>query len=447
MSLPSIEVGAAPPRPAPAQDATAFLETAASLGARICRDALWAGGICNWIGPSMEPLGGRWRQAHRAYGPDLYSGTSGVALFLARLYAATGERVFRRTALGAIGHALARADEIAPPARIGAYSGWSGIAFAALGMAPSLDAEALLAPSLAMLEAVAASALDGHNLDVLAGCAGAVALLLRAHAELGGSEQLHDAAIRFGDHLIDAAARSDSGWSWGEHAVAGTGRLPWIGNLTGFSHGAGGIGWSLLEAFQATGEERFRAAGERAFAYERHWFDELRGNWPDLRDPELSGSHSPAPSDGPAFMTAWCHGAPGIGLARLRGHEILGDETCRHEAETAIATTLASIDDGGPEMSQNNYSLCHGLAGNCDLLLYGSDLLGNPAWRERAARLGRQAIASFDEQKLPWPCGTYGSVEVPGLMLGLAGIGHFYLRLADSRRTPSVLIFSPAAPS
>ncbi|HEY2739710.1 MAG TPA: hypothetical protein VGK45_14975 [Thermoanaerobaculia bacterium] len=54
----------------------------------------------------MENLGGRWRNVHRAYGGELYSGTSGIALFLAYLHTATGERAFRRTALGAIHHAL-----------------------------------------------------------------------------------------------------------------------------------------------------------------------------------------------------------------------------------------------------------------------------------------------------------------------------------------------------
>ncbi|HEY6321421.1 MAG TPA: lanthionine synthetase LanC family protein [Thermoanaerobaculia bacterium] len=444
MSLPLPGAATVPPRPASGSGAAAFLDTAASLGARVCRDALWASRLCNWIGPSMEPLGGRWRQVHRAYGPELYGGTAGIALFLARLHAASGERVFKRTALGAVGHALARAEEIEPPARIGAYSGWAGIAYAALTIAPLLADDSLRAPALAMLAAVAASELDRQNLDVLAGCAGAIAPLLRVHAELGGPEALRDAAVRFGDHLIATAVRSAAGCSWGTHGDGAVERLPWIGNLTGFSHGAGGIGWSLLELYQATGEARFREAAEGAFGYERHWFDAERGNWPDLRDPEMSGTPAPAPAGGPPFMTAWCHGAPGIGLSRLRAWEILSDERCRQEAETAIATTLASVGSGGPEMSQNNYSLCHGLGGNCDLLLDGSEVLGNPAWRERAERLALQAIETYEEQKLPWPCGTFGSVEVPGLMLGLSGIGYFYLRLADPAGTPSVLIWRGA---
>lgn len=74
-----------------------FLETAARIGARICRDAIWAGDRCNWLGDSMEKLDGAWKVAHRALTPDLYGGTSGIALFLNRLYAFTGEKIFRET--------------------------------------------------------------------------------------------------------------------------------------------------------------------------------------------------------------------------------------------------------------------------------------------------------------------------------------------------------------
>ena len=423
------------PAPRPIAEEAGFLDVAAALGARICRDALWAGGErCNWIGFSMESLDGRWRHTHRIYGPEPYSGTSGIGHFLARLWAATGEEVFRRTALGALRHAVARAEEVEPHSRIGAWSGWSGLGLAVLEGASMLGEESLREPAFSLLDRIAAGEVDLRGLDVLAGCAGAIPALLRVQRSFGGPDSLLAAAVRLGASLIERADRSEIGWSWGDPPPPGSKQK---GNLTGFSHGAGGIGWSLLELWHASREDRFRQAGEEAFRYERHWFDPERRNWPDLRDPELSG----APADEPAFMTAWCHGAPGIGLGRLRVWEITGDEACRAEAEAALATTAESV-LGGPEMSQTNYSLCHGLGGNCDVLLQGARLLDRPEWRERAEEIGRRGIAASHAQQLPWPCGTYGSVEVPGLMLGLAGIGWFYLRLADPE-TPSPLIILP----
>src|ERR1700742_1006307 len=103
-----------------------FLDVAASLGRRLCRDALWAGERCNWLGDSRELIDGNWTVGHRALGPDLYQGTSGIALFLAALYRLTSEPVLRATALGALAHAHAQARKMPAALRIGLYSGWTG---------------------------------------------------------------------------------------------------------------------------------------------------------------------------------------------------------------------------------------------------------------------------------------------------------------------------------
>ena len=96
-----------------------FLDAADFIAARLCRDAVWAGGRCNWLGDSMEFVGGQWAVAHRAFGPDLYSGTSGVALSLAEAYAVTGEALFRETAVGG-GARRSRASKNCPRRRASA---------------------------------------------------------------------------------------------------------------------------------------------------------------------------------------------------------------------------------------------------------------------------------------------------------------------------------------
>lgn len=413
-----------------------FVETAASLCAKVCRDAMWAGDRCNWIGTVMEPLGGRWRQVHKVFGTEFYGGTSGVALALASLHRASGDRVFRRTAHGALRHALARAEEIEPPMRVGLYSGWLGIAFAALGVADLLEEESLRAPALKLIESLTSGEVELSNEDVLAGCAGALVALLRLREQYVDDDSLNEFAVRIGDRLIRTAVRDERGWSWGNLHRPESGAF---GNLNGFSHGAGGIGWALLELYDATGEQRFREAGESAFRYERHWFDPATRNWPDLRDPELSGLPR---AQGPSFMNAWCHGSPGVALSRLRAYDLLGCALCRREAETAIETTIANL-YGNVEMSQTNYSLCHGLGGNCEPLIYGAQVLGRPELFAKAEEVALRGIESYEAQRLPWPCGGPGGVENAGLMLGLAGISYYYLRMADPAGTPSLLIFLP----
>jgi lantibiotic modifying enzyme len=415
-----------------------FLETATSLGAKVCRDALWANDRCNWIGPVMEPLGGRWRQVHKISGPEIYAGTSGVALSLAALYQATGDRVFKQTALGAVHHALARAEDLEPSLRIGLYSGWLGIALAALNVGALLENDSLRAPALQLIDDLPGGDEDFLHLDILAGCAGTIVGLLRLREQFTSEDKLLEFATRLGDHLIEKAVRNDHGWSWGDLYKPESGAF---GNLLGYSHGAGGIGSALFELYDATHEKRFREAGEAAFQYERHWFDQETGNWPDLRDPELSGGSR---AQGVSYMNAWCHGAPGIALSRLRSYEILAGESCRAEAETAINTTIENL-SGNVEMSQTNYSLCHGLGGNCEALIYGAQILERPDWFAEAETVARRGIADYETQNLPWPCGGPGNLESAGLMQGLAGISYFYLRMADPERNPPVLIFAPRA--
>ena len=87
-----------------------------------------------------------------------------------------------------------------------------------------------------------------------------------------------------------------------------------------------------------------------------------------------------------------------------------------------------------------NFSLCHGAAGNADLMIYASEVLGEQSWLAGADAIAQQGIERFERRRVAWPCGLPGANETPDLLLGLAGIGYFYLRLADPKRTPSVLI-------
>ena len=81
-------------------------------------------------------------------------------------------------------------------------------------------------------------------------------------------------------------------------------------------------------------------------------------------------------------MTAWCHGAPGIGLARLRSLPHLDDATSRAEIGTALATTLA-------EGFGRNHSLCHGDLGNLDFVVQAAETARRPAVASRGGPPGR----------------------------------------------------------
>ncbi|MEO8288405.1 MAG: lanthionine synthetase LanC family protein [Chloroflexota bacterium] len=406
-----------------------YIETAHAIGQHLMRDAVWDDGLCNWVG--AETRVGSARGVYAALGPDVYTGTAGVALYLAELYKATGGAELRATALGAMRQALSQAECIAPGNRVGLYTGWMGIAVAAVRVG-LLTRQDDLIESGWRLALGRAEMGPGAQHDLLAGSAGAIlgCLLLE---EMRGDKALRPFAVRLGDALIKAANRKGDCFSW---------PLPgakYHQNLTGLSHGAAGIGLALLELWAATGEDTYCHAAEGAFTYERSWFDASEANWPDFREKPFRSHGRPVK---PSFALYWCHGAPGIALSRLRAAELLGDARYTSEAQTALRTTARSL-ESDLRLEQGNYSLCHGLAGNAHVLMQGARLPADDGddFARLASMIANQGIARFSSS-MTWPCGT-GHGQAPGLMLGLAGIGHFYLHLHDPS-LPSALLLRPA---
>jgi hypothetical protein len=138
-------------------------------------------------------------------------------------------------------------------------------------------------------------------------------------------------------------------------------------------------------------------------------------------------------------MSAWCHGAPGIGLARLRAWQTLGEQQYLDDAQAAIRSTAESLAD--PRM---NYSLCHGRGGNAETLVVAAEILGDESYLQRAREVAMEGWETYESQGKAWPCGTMQGVSDPGLLLGDSGIGYFLLRLARPE-TPSVLLVTPPA--
>jgi lantibiotic modifying enzyme len=71
---------------------------------------------------------------------------------------------------------------------------------------------------------------------------------------------------------------------------------------------------------------------------------------------------------------------------------------------------------------------------------HASQVLGEETWLVPAGQIAQEAIDLFERRRFPWPCGLPNANETPDLMLGLAGIAYFYLRLADPSRIPTVLL-------
>jgi lantibiotic modifying enzyme len=407
-----------------------FLEAAVRIGRRLCRDAVWHDGRCNWLGWAMEPHGGQWVSAYRAMGVSVYDGAAGIGLFLASLAPLAEDPIIATTAVGGLAQGLSTVDEMAAAGDYGFYAGLSGIAQCCVEAGTALQRDDLTAPGRAAWLACAKLPPLPQRLDIINGSAGLIPALIEA-AQRFRLHQCVEAAVRHGDHLVRLASRTDRGWSWD---TLGAPNEP---HLLGFAHGVSGIAYALGILSAATGRRDFLDAAREGLCYERSYFRASEGNWPDLRSFVQPGPTGEAPC-----MLAWCHGAPGIGFARLALHRLLTDDVpILAEAETAVRTTAAMLGQASP--GTGNFSLCHGDGGNADLLLLAADVLSRPDLRREAENVGTRALDRFEDTRSPWPCGVPGAGESPNLLLGVAGIGYFLLRLYDSENVRSALL--PAA--
>jgi lantibiotic modifying enzyme len=424
-----------------ATDAESFLAAAMRIGRTLCQDAIWdaAGTVCNWMGRSpkeITQIGGPVIPTAAALGPDLYGGCPGVAWFLAQLAVATGDPDVRRTALAAAACSLRQIDR--SPRAVEAvefplshYAGLAGTALLLDRVAALCGAGALGEHVDGLLARVAAAAAAPHLLDVIGGSAGAIPALL-ALARSGARPAARALAERLGDELLQTAIRQGPVWTWEPEKVAG----PGLGTvpLAGFAHGNAGIGLALFELYAATGRRDFRDGGRGAFAYEDGLFDAAAGNWLDLRP---SGPES-APTR--RFTAAWCHGAPGIALTRMRAAALDPEsaEAYQSAARIALATTRAALAHV-LTLERHDASLCHGAGGLSEIVCTGGQWLGDAALAEAARAAGRTLIDKYAASG-SWPSGTATTGPNPSLMLGNAGIGMHFLRLHAPNSVPPLLI-------
>jgi hypothetical protein len=424
------------PRPSliPGSASGAFLKTAVQIGESLVQNAVWYEGVCNWMGTANDEPKSAAVSLTRKYcplGSLLYSGTSGVAVFLAELHSVNAHRGVRRCAIGAIEHALSYVD-VKPELPWGVYTGWIGVALAAAWVGKALRRDDLLERAARMLRSFGSVARTRSEFDFISGNAGVITafILLR---DLLEDDSFLDLATELGDDLLRSAERSNVGLSWRSPLGSG-GR-----NLTGFAHGSAGAGFALLELFRLTNRAKYLEAADHAFSYERHWFDSKVGNWPDFREEQGKSNRRPS-----RFSNAWCHGAPGVALSRLRAYEVTKNPKYKLEAMIALETTHR-ITNVWVQSGTYNYSLCHGLSGNAEILFYGWQVLGNDFAEGLATAhaVAHARIANSTKSSELTDRGGDES-EPPGLMLGLAGVGYFFLRLHNpTSRSVLSLVTAP----
>lgn len=403
----------------PASAREVFVAEADRIAAELRQYAIRRGPGAAWIG--LDWLGDAEVFQLVCLGPDLYNGVSGIALFLAAHAATTGSQSSSDLAFAALSHLrkTLRGQHAARMARalgIGGALGMGSIVYALTVIAKCLDSDALRADALCAAELCsdALIAADKH-LDVMGGSAGAILGLLRLYRDTQ-SDAVLGRATKCGEHLL------------AQGRVGAAGRRTWVGQgsgergLNGMSHGAAGFAYALASLAAATGRTDFVQAAMECVAFEDASYDAVRHNWPDLR------------SDEPHWPCQWCHGAPGIGLARLGTAR-----TGKLDAQVAAADIRRAVEGVEQGRATPVDTLCCGTLGTVEFFCDAADGLERGDLRGIAAQrlmdVVERAAATGDYR---WNSGKRQFNL--GLFRGLAGVGYTLLRRVDGS-LPNVLLW------
>jgi len=400
------------------------IAAARDVGTELERLAVRSGEEASWL----TALLGKGYYAVGGATHDLYDGLSGICLFFAYLGAVTRDDRFTSTARAALSSARKQAErsqgQMPAETSIGPYTGISGYVYLLQHLAALWRDPQLLREATEYVEPIRAAIPFDETYDVIGGAAGAIRVLLNLAAAAPDSDASH-VAEQCGDHLVACAVPAERGCGW----IVDENSPP----LAGYAHGGAGIAWALARLGHERRIPRFTRVARLGVLYERSLFQPETGNWLDLRV-GLAGAASDVDVYDQDFMAHWCHGAVGIGLARLDAYECWHDSAVDEEIETALATTLQR----GFGLS---HCLCHGDLGNVEFLQQAANSRGSGEYRQVVEAIAAGVLDQIG--KSGYVSGVPGRIRIPGLMRGLAGIGFGLLRIASPASVPSVLLLEP----
>jgi type 2 lantibiotic biosynthesis protein LanM len=416
LSLPTSQ-----PNGQPADHRTILTAAAAWIGAEVLARAD-KNGVMHWRYALVTAPGSI--AEHR-----LYDGTSGVALFLAALGAVTGEAQWIDAAAAAcepIKTIRRSARKETARAPIGAATGIGSLVYAMTTIGHLLNDASYTQLAVELAEGLTTEVIAADpSADVSDGCAGAVLALLAVQTAAPDEGFLARAAY-CGRQLVARQVDAKEGAAWPSRDGV---------MLAGFAHGAAGIAYALARLYKETGDDAFLDAANRAHDYERSVFSAADRNWPVLGTGPESGVGAP-------MMTAWCHGAPGIVLARALSAELVGDPAMQLEIAAGIETTARL----GAAQADH---LCCGNLGRAEVLFTAGHSIRSLEPIGAALKIAGSVVKKARDRghfKLS-SSGFEYEVFDPGYFKGLSGIGYALLRFAQPAKLPSVLGFVAAPPA
>jgi hypothetical protein len=413
-----------------------YLEAAISIGEDLLKSQPDTHGS-TWKTMSFSEGKMQWREQE-----SLYSGTAGIAYFLLRLYSITREQKYLDTVIRSA-EGLEQHCNNTPTDYYSFYTGRMGVMYFFLQLFQVTNNQHYADVAIKIASSCEKFLRANHHIsDLINGHAGTLLGLLHLHASTK-QEQLLPLIDNFTNRLINTINVGNKGFYWDRSDKN-------IKALCGFSHGASGIGFVFLELGKYFNNATFFYIAEQAFLYEDDLYDPAYHNWPDFRKGyftnEALQQHKKAYLEGdlkffnqPGDMSAWCHGAPGIGLARLRAWELHQKPEHKNALEKALEKTRQTTINN-TQYENATYTLCHGKGGNALLFTETLKQVNTPSLQSWVEIVANEALHFYNQN------GYYNSgypqaarQQDHSLFMGTAGVGYFYLHAAGKITQSSIL--------
>jgi type 2 lantibiotic biosynthesis protein LanM len=349
-------------------------------------------------------------------GFDLYSGLSGVALFLAYLDFAGGKKKYASLLektieninvktnflLQSAEELLEKNDAVPPSKIIGAFDGLSGVIYLYTHLGILWKRDDLLKEAEYLSGIFKKHIKNDSYLDIISGASGCLLSLISLY-NTTKSENVLDSAVACGNHLIEKSIKTADGITWNmQHDIS-----------TGFSHGILGIQASLNALAKVSNQKIFSDFASDAIS--------VKGN--QISDDEEYNKN--------ISHFTWCHGVSGIGIGEIiSSSDKSADEKLNNYVNTIIEHGFGY-----------SHSMCHGDIGNLDFLIEANRRLKNSEKQAAIENIADGILSGIRQSG--YLCGVPQGIETPGFMVGLSGIGYGLLRAAMPENVPSVLSLAP----
>ncbi|WP_293313904.1 lanthionine synthetase LanC family protein [Pedobacter sp. UBA5917] len=359
---------------------------------------------------------------------DLFNGNCGIILFFLTLYQSDGNIDHLRIVNKGM-HRILNADAVLNPKFFALYTGLGGVIYTCLKVFEVTGEYFYKEKALELTLSNRQELTEGLlKTDLLSGYSGNLLMLTLLYHHTADVSVLNMVNLLM-DRLITEARISEQGFKWDY-----SGSKKAYDSMTGFSHGASGIAWVLMQVGAYFKTDGLIYLAEEALKYEMQYYHAPAKNWLDLRlgphrlnKPDVYQwklqTFLPEMTD----VNAWAHGAAGIGITRQMAYQLTKDKQYEIDCNNVLKRCVDDLE----KLDRTDFTLVSGYCGMIPFLL-------NHGMKTKIVSILAQA-RGFHQKTNSYNGYISCGCDDCGLLSGKSGIGYIILNVLNGKDMDSIL--------